>query len=235
MTSAQRARLVVALGVLNLVLATFALAVGLGAPRTAPNEVAGASPTPIVTPGPSTSPSGPTPSPATIPPGGSPGTSTPPPSTQPSASVGPSVTPLPSGQVAIGPRASSAGSPAAGSTNPPNTKPTQPPAPTPRVTPAPTPRITPAPTPRATPRPTPKPTPNPTPKPDKTKTIPPCPGAVDGPPGKNKGEGGTRPCGHGKDKPKGGVVIVLPLAMAAAAGPLRRRMGDSLRRRRSTR
>jgi hypothetical protein len=66
----------------------------------------------------------------------------------------------------------------------------------------------------------------------KAKGPPPCPGTVDGPPGKNKGEGGDRPCGNGKDKTKGGVVIVLPLAMAAAAGAVRRRAGDSLRQRR---
>src|SRR5690242_19068788 len=105
-TSVQRARLVVALGVLNLVLATFALAVGFGAPRTAPGEVAVISPTPVVTVPPSTTPSGPTPTETTTSPPGSPGipTTTPAPSVQPSASVNPSVTPLPSGVVAIGPR-----------------------------------------------------------------------------------------------------------------------------------
>jgi hypothetical protein len=56
---------------------------------------------------------------------------------------------------------------------------------------------------------------------------------VDGPPGKAKGEGGDRPCG--KDKTKGGVVIVLPLALAVAAGGVKRRADDSLRRRRRKR
>jgi len=56
---------------------------------------------------------------------------------------------------------------------------------------------------------------------------------VDGPPGKHKGEGGDPPCG--KDKTKGGVVIVLPLALAAAAGGIRRRADDSLHGRRRTR
>jgi hypothetical protein len=65
------------------------------------------------------------------------------------------------------------------------------------------------------------------------KAKPPCPGTVDGPPGKNKDEGGDRPCG--KDKTKGGVVIVLPLALAAVAGGLKRRADDSLRRRRRKR
>ena len=46
MTTAQRARLVVALGVLNLVLATFALAVGIGAPSEPSGEVAAATSAP---------------------------------------------------------------------------------------------------------------------------------------------------------------------------------------------
>ena len=104
MTSAQRARLVVALGVLNLVLATFALAVGFGAPRTEPGGLA-VVPTPVVTPPSSASPAGPGPTPTTSTQPGSPGSATPTPSTQPSASLGPTVTPLPTGQVAVGPRA----------------------------------------------------------------------------------------------------------------------------------
>jgi hypothetical protein len=56
---------------------------------------------------------------------------------------------------------------------------------------------------------------------------------VDGPPGKHKGEGDDRPCG--KDKTKGGVVMVLPLALAAATSGIRRRAGDTLRRRRRRR
>lgn len=213
MTSTQRARLVVALGVLNLVLATFALAVGFGSPRQ-PNGgiIAAISPTPIVVPG--------SVAPGATPGGGGPGS--PEPSEGPSASsspVSPSSEPGPSATptgVVVAERPSN---PPA-SERPvaiPTTAPTQPPT---------APKPTPVPTPRATPRPTPAPTPAPA----KTRSRPPCPSAVDGPPGHHKDISGSRPCGKGSG-PKGGFVIVFPLALTAVAGSLRRRSGvRSLRR-----
>jgi len=65
---------------------------------------------------------------------------------------------------------------------------------------------------------TPTTTPEPTPKPVKSKSRPPCPGASEGPPGHNKGDASTRPCGDGKsNNPKGGMVVVFPLVLASAA------------------
>jgi hypothetical protein len=61
----------------------------------------------------------------------------------------------------------------------------------------------------------------------KDQSRPPCPGAVDGPPGHNKGGDGTRPCGKGNGNAKGGFVVVLP--MAAGSLELLRR-SRSLRR-----
>jgi hypothetical protein len=56
---------------------------------------------------------------------------------------------------------------------------------------------------------------------------------VDGPPGHAKGVPSDQPCGNGKGSTKGGVIIVLPLTLSAAAARRSRRMVRSLRRRRS--
>lgn len=261
-TTAQRARLVVALGALNLVLATFALAVGLNAPRV-PDGVAIASPgpvgtPPVVQPSGSTPTVGPTPAPSQQ---GSPG-----PSPAPSPIATPSAVPSPSpGGVAVVDRPTPIppqALPTAAPTGPaatPNATPTGPASsptpPSPTATPAATPNSTPAatappnPPPTATPPPTPKPPPptarptpppTPTPKPAKEdKAMPPCPGAVDGPPGQNKGAApGDRPCGkgpgeHGNSGTKGGVILVLPIAFSALAARLTAPKRRSLRRRRA--
>lgn len=184
-TSAQRTRLVVALGILNLVLATMALAIGtFGLPTTptigprptgetaaespSPTAVAGLpSPTPGqtlepgLTPGPQPTPPAPTP-PASEPPTGTPGPSASPPSSSAPPSVEPTATPG-------GP----AGGPAGG------------PEPTPGGTPTPA-QPTPTPEPTATP---PTATPPP-PTPEPTPSRPPA-----GPPGDN-GNHGPKP-----DKP----------------------------------
>jgi hypothetical protein len=216
-TSTQRARLVVALGVLNLVLATFGLAVGIGSPRQPTGEFAAVSPSPVEVPGsvePGATPSG--------------GVSTPGPSEGPTASstpaspsTEPSPSPTPTG-IVVAQRPSNppaSDRPVAA----PTTAPTQPPT---------APKPTPVPTPRPTVQPTPRPTP--TPEPAKSRTRPPCPGAVSGPPGHHKDISGVRPCGKGagpKNGTSGGFVIVFPLALTAVAGSLRRRSAvRSLRR-----
>ncbi|HET9519735.1 MAG TPA: hypothetical protein VFO73_01665 [Candidatus Limnocylindrales bacterium] len=222
-TAAQRARLVVALGLLNLVLATFAVAVGISAPSEG-DGIAG---------GPSNQPGSlePTASPV-LPPG--PATSA---SPQPSVPIGPSALPSPSPAPSVFPTTEPSPTPTSPGvivavrptptpTAPPVIAPTPVATPTPAATPKPTPR--PTPTPQATPEPTPRPTPKPTPtpKPAKEQSKPPCPGTVDGPPGHNKGGDDTRPCGKGKGDSKGGMVIVLPITLAAA---------EALRRSRSLR
>jgi hypothetical protein len=206
MTSAQRARLVVALGVLNLVLATFALTVGIGVPRPSPDQIANVPSVPPVTlptPLPSAStqpvatpaPSGPT-EPAT-------------PAPQPTAvspSVGPA-SPAPGGVVIV-------------------IRPTSVPIARPTAAPTPVPVITPAPV--VTPRPTPAPT-SPPKLAAKPANIPPCPDTVDGPPGHHKGDPADRPCGkgnggNGAGQTKGGVVIIVPFAIAAGLATLRGRL-----------
>ncbi|MFL5727769.1 MAG: hypothetical protein ACJ767_02690 [Chloroflexota bacterium] len=114
----------------------------------------------------------------------------------------------------------------------------------------PTPATKPTPKPTAHPQPTerpPKPTPTakpppkatPPPKPASKPAHPPCPGAVDGPPGHNKGLPGEPPCGKsgdkGKSESKGGVIVVLPLLMTGAAIKDGRRKATALRRRRPSR
>jgi hypothetical protein len=225
-TSAQRARLVVALGVLNLVLASLALAVGISAPTQ---------PIPGVAAAPSSTPAGPvslppveTPPPVRTP---SPGPTesappAPPPSATPEATptTEPSVTPVPIGVVIVA-----------------NRPPATPDPTTPAATPDPTARPNPTDPPKPPPS-TKPPKPSPTPKPAvKPQAHPPCPGSVDGPPGHSKGQPWEKPCGKGNggDKgngnTKGGVIIVLPLALSAAAPGGRRRIAETLRRRPSAR
>jgi len=241
-TSAQRARLVLALGVLNLVLASFALAVGITGSRPTDLGVAGvdrspivASPTgsPAVTPGESLTPSastGPTsPGSSGVPGSQAPGSSVPP-SAEPSPSPTPSeiivaVVPTPT------PVAIPTATPGGGTITPPTLRPTSAPS-TPRPTAVPA-------TPRPTTRPTPKPTPAPTAKPNAKPphTRPPCPGSGTGPPGHNKGGSADRPCkgGHhgngGKqDKATGGFVLVVPPLAGTLLGIGRRRAIAPLRR-----
>src|SRR4029079_16323190 len=91
-TSAQRVRLVVALGILNLIIASFAFAVGIGAPRQPEGQIAEATsaPSPALTSA-NESPNLGTPGP-TPPPSGEP---TAPPSLEPSACGGPVRDPRP--------------------------------------------------------------------------------------------------------------------------------------------
>ena len=247
-TSAQRARLVIALGVLNLVLATFALAVGFTAPRPPDRGIAGIDQTPAASAPVATPLVTPTGGPSTPAPTESPvGTTspTPPSSAEPTPSAVPSSEPSPTGVMvavnpspaASAPAATPAATPVA---NPPVSQPTtNPPAatPSPAATP---PAATAAP---ATPEPAqptakpPKPTPAPTPKPvtKPARLRPPCPGTVAGPPGHNKSTASHGSCkgGHGKaakdkdstkGKAKGGFVIILPPVAAAVLGPSRRRV-----------
>ncbi|HEX5015417.1 MAG TPA: hypothetical protein VFV72_14825 [Candidatus Limnocylindrales bacterium] len=223
MTSAQRARLVVALGVLNLVLATLAFAVGVTAPEPTPNiAVASSAPSPAATP--STSLPEPSARPSNAP-SQRPGATSSPLET-PEATASPEATPIdvPIGVVIVAERTPTA-PPAPTSTTPPAATP-EPPTPKPTTGPPP------KPSPTAKPPP---PKPTPTPKPA-TKPLkhPPCPNAVDGPPGHNKGDSKGTPCGKGGDKGhnakggkgnvQGGVVIVLPLTVSAALLGGRRRV-----------
>jgi hypothetical protein len=253
-TSAQRARLVLALGVLNLVLASFALAVGIVGPRQPDQGVAGvdrSSPPSSFAPSAEATQSSPvaigpsTPGSSVV--SGSPGPASTP-SVEPSAIASPSVEPSPSEVVvAVVPTPTPTSSGAGGSGNGPSSQPaTSPPPPanptptaaqpTPRPTPTPA-RATPPPTPRPTPQATPAPTAKPVTKP--VRALPPCPGSVDGPPGHNKTDQAVRPCkSHGHHargstggKAKGGFVIVLPQVAGTLLGIGRRRARRPLRRR----
>lgn len=228
MTSVQRARLVVAMGVLNLILATVALTAGAVAPSPPVDGVARQSPPPVAvaTPGSST-PSEPSAStePSTS---AEPSTATPPaetPAATPASepSVAPSAEPTPSPTsptVALGPSATP--EPVTGlpkPTPPPVTKPTPKPTPTPPTA-----------TPHPTPHPTPRPTPTPAPVHQTVKARPPCPGDSSGPPGHQKvlpppgrpctgGAGNGTSHGNGKN----GIVFVLPLGLGSlVAGATRR-------------
>jgi len=214
-TPAHRARLVVALGLVNLALAGVALAVGafglpLGPPSSPrPTEVAVISPTPEPSV-PESPPPTPTPTPQTQPP--------PEPSELPTPTPSPTPTPpeetLP--PIAVAPTASPAPRPAA----------TQAPArATPRPTPAPAappaapPAVAPTPAPPAV-APTPAPPAAPT---VDAKALPPCPERGDPPPGQAKVVGPKEhPCrpgagvGRGDDDPASGVFLVVPVWVAAA-------------------
>ena len=232
-TSAQRARLVVALGVLNLVLASLAFAVGIGAPRLPAGEVAVVSVVPSAAAPPSSLASGEPGSTPRVEPSPSvsqrPET---PASPGPGATVEPSTIPVPTGAIIVAARPTEAPTsaparPTPGATSPASTPAATTPASTPAPTTKPEPTDPPHPTPSAKPPPKPTPPPKPVVKP---KSHPPCPGAVDGAPGHNKGQPGHEPCGKGKGKEsKGGVIVVLPVALTAAAAG-RRRISRSLRR-----
>ena len=203
-TPAHRARLVVALGLVNLALAGVALAVGafglpLGPPSSPrPTDAAVISPTPQ--PSVPESPPPPTPVPQTQPPE---------PSESPSASPSPTPTPPPEATpppIAVAPGASPAPRPAA----------TQAPA---RATPRPTP--VPA-GPTAPPAAAPTQPPPDAPAVD-AKALPPCPEHGGAPPGQSKVVGPKEhPCrpgagvGRGGVEPGSGIFLVLPLGLAAA-------------------
>jgi hypothetical protein len=221
-TTAQRARLVVALGILNLVLATLALGVGtFGVPSVPPRpDTAANSPSPSAptgttepqpTPGSTDEPGatnqpGPTGQPgSTDEPTGSPGTE--PPSSEPPASQLPSVAPS---------------VPTQAPTLVPGPAVSEPPA----VVPASNPPLARPPTATPTPRPNPTPPPAATPEPvSDQKPRPPCPQNVSEPPGQVKVDTRQQPCGKGKaakiagksGKPiEGGFIIIIPIAGAAA-------------------
>jgi hypothetical protein len=213
-TIAQRARLVVALGILNLILATIALAVGAFGP-TLPSSGPNRSDTAAL---PSASAAAATTaSPATNPSGSGPGTSGPLETGLPGGSPSPSSSPLESPPVSPSPieptptpaaLATPSAIPPAISSSRPTAAPTPRPTPvrTPQPTPEPTPRPTVRPTPEPTPEPTPRPTPPPTPRPSPTKhghhPRPPCPGDRNPPPGHDRGTDNGRPCSS--DGPHGG-------------------------------
>ena len=228
MTTAQRARLVVAMGLLNLILATVALTAGFVGPSRPLSDVAAvpgtarpspsavgpspvASPAPTVTPVP-TSPVGPSVEPSVEP------SAQPPvePSVQPS--IAPSVAPSTSPVASEGPIVAVVPTP-----TPPS-----------RGTPSPTAIATARPTVRPTVRPTPRPTPAPTAVGRVARPRPPCPGQADGPPGHNKvASPGARPCTHGtKGHGSGsnGMVVVLPLALGGLAATIRTRLVRGSRR-----
>jgi hypothetical protein len=189
-TIAQRARLVVVLGILNLVLASLALAVGAfgipsGRPQPSIDTAAGS-------PSPSSTPTESTPSTTQTPPA-------PPATNEPPASAEPSATPTASTVPSASAVPVQSQPPLIARPNSPTPDPTARPDPTPRPAPP-------------TPQP-PEPTPPPQPVAD-GKLYPPCPGSVDVPPGKAKGQGHDQPCGKGQGSQgrDSGVVIVLPLA-----------------------
>jgi hypothetical protein len=238
-TTAQRARLVVAMGLLNLILATVALTAGLVGPTQRDDGIAA-----IGSPGPSvgavvpSSSAAPTPSAST---GG--GTEPSPPSVGPSVepsiapTPGPSTEPAASTPPSEGPIVALAPTPTPGSTNagrPPVVA-------TPRPTASPTAKPTAHPTAKPTTNPTAKPTPRPTSTPapisgKAKKPRPPCPGDGTGPPGHNKVQPAPgRPCaakdnGKGKGGGGNGMVVVLPLAIGGLAATIRTRLALGSRR-----
>lgn len=217
-TAAQRARLVVALGIVNLVLAGVALGIGTlgeppsipssepgpvaGIPSPEPSQMASATPTatapgappePTATPVPteSATPQPSNPVTAVVP------TPTPPAAVTPAApGSGPGAsTPAPSARPAATPAPTAA--PTSASPDSP-ARPPATPAPTPAATPASTPAATPAPTPAATPAPTPVASPSSSPTPAPTPNPEPSPAAAD-----DKGHppcpsAGAPPPGHNK-------------------------------------
>ena len=239
MTTAQRARLVVAMGLLNLILATVALTAGFVIPNRPQRDVAAI----VGTPAPSAltvspSPTGP-PTPAATPIGtpiGTPEPTSPAPSVEPSA--GGSVEPTVSPSVAPTRAPDASGGPiiAGGQTPSPATHET--PSPTAVATPQPTAVAPPQPTVRPTPQPTVRPTPRPTPAPTQVgrvlKPRPPCPADADGPPGHAKvAPPPTRPCapgtkGHGAGS--NGMVVILPLALGGLVATIRTRLVVGSRR-----
>ena len=224
-TTAQRARLVVAMGLLNLILATIALTAGAVAPTRTDQgiAVAGSATPSIARPGDATSPSGAATASSATASQGMPGSSAPSspaslePSSQPSMppSASPASTPpvLPTAEpggptpptVAGGRTPEPTVAPTFAQPTPTPVRPTPTPArptPTPAQTPAATPRPTREPTPQPTAQPTPKPTETPTPKPTAKPTPTPQPVS-------SKAKGPKPPCpdhtsgppGHNKTAP----------------------------------
>jgi len=219
-TTAQRARLVVALGILNLVLATLALGVGaFGVPSGPPHpDTAANSPSPSAPPG-TTEPE-PTPG-STDEPGSTdqPGPTdepTEPPGTEPPSAPPASVPPA-GEQPTEEPSAPTAAPPLI-----PGPGASEPPA----VVPASNPPLARPPTATPTPRPEPTAPPAPTPAPvSDQKPRPPCPQNVSEPPGKAKVDTRQQPCGKAKGtkvagqngkRVEGGLVVIFPIAGAAA-------------------
>jgi hypothetical protein len=232
-TTAQRARLILSLGVLNLVLATIALGVGgvglqqrsEGPARPPVAVVTNPTPTtPGVAPGRSSAPSPGTAGPTAAP---SPGTLSPAPTTSPVPTIA-------TGSASPGTVPAATGGPSV--TGAPAATPTAAPSATPRPTAArtaqPTAQPTAAPTARATAKPTPKPTAV-VAKPGngtKAKAHPPCPSKYGPPPGHAKTQDPHKPCGNGggkggndKDTAQGGIVLILPLMASATAWAVRPR------------
>jgi hypothetical protein len=226
-TKAQRARLVVAMGLLNLILATVALTAGLVAPARPSGDIAGN----LGTPGPSRPVASPSAGEPTAP--SSTGANPEPTPSGVAPSVEPSVVPPlePSVEPPAEPSASTAipteppvvaviPTPTAGTT-----RPSQPPL---------------VPTPRPSVRPTAPPTSNPTPSPEPVagkviKPRPPCPGDASGPPGHHKvvpppGRPCAPPTSNGNGHGGNGLVVVLPLALGGLAATIRTRFMLSSRR-----
>ncbi len=193
MTTTQRARLVVAMGLLNLILATVALTAGLLSPAQPGRDVAlasgtpgasslAATPTPAQTTEPVATPSdgggSPEPGASASLPVATPSTSTVP-SSAPSGSEGPITAGGPPLQPSTAPVPTPAQTPAptAAPTLVPTPHPTPQPTvgPTPHPTPQPTVEPTPHPTLHPTPQPTVGPTPRPTPQPTVEPTVAPTP------------------------------------------------------------
>ena len=215
-TKAQRARLVVAMGLLNLILATVALTAGLVAPARPSGDIAGN----LGTPGPSLTIASPTASEPT-----------------PTSSTGTNPEPTPSG---VEPSVEPSAAPPLEPSVEPSTSPAIPteppvvaviPTPTPGTTPPSQPPL--VSTPRPTARPTAQPTPNPTPSPEPVsgkvnKPRPPCPGEASGPPGHHKvAPPPGRPCAPATSSGNGhggtGMVVVLPLALGGLVATIRTR------------
>ena len=244
MTSAQRARLIVSLGIVNFVLASIVL----GAGGFELQQRSAGSPPPVAvvpTPTPTTSTSGPTGAPTPTPTGtatppGASATPTPAPSVSPTPLIPgatPTLAPAGSGTPPTQPTPfpeptqSTAKTPAptAAQTARPTPRPTA--QPTPRPTAQPTARPNPKPTPRPTARPTPKPTPKPTQvvaRPTKAaKGHPPCPTKFGPPPGQDRTDDPHHPCGKGKGNEttasknkkgvEGGIILIVPLTALTAA------------------
>jgi hypothetical protein len=248
-TNAQRARIILSLGVLNLVLATIALAVGgvslqQRSTTSQPPVAVVTSPTPGPTPDagpgssaePTTEPPGPSLAPTPVP-SSAPVSPSPSPTaavasaspTAPAATASPTATTPAVSSPTTQPEPTATSAPTSQPTTAPTSQPTPRPTSTPTAAP-PTPRPTPAVTPRPTPKPTPRTTPEPTDgplvrEPDRKK-HPPCPTRDGPPPGKDKTTDPDQPCGKAKDKAKGdkgskgGVILVLPLIAAASARTL---------------
>ena len=257
-TVAQRARLVVALGIVNLVLAAVALGIGTVVETTSPTVARPENLATLPSPSPGSSASPTLKPPPTI---------VPQIAVVPTSTSTPSPTPAPAAEPADSTRAVAPRSTPAQAVEPdptPDLSSTPPAVPTPRATPAPTPDLKPRQTPMPTPTPIPPAPPTPTPIPPATAPAetgdhPPCPTEGGPPPGHNKGaEPQSRPCddghglngdhgtgedhvvggvlagsdhGPGTDHGRGGVVVFVPLSLLGSVLGRPRLPEPSLRRR----